>query len=75
MSILFIVESPKKAKSIAKYFPQFTVLATIGHFRDLPIDRTGVDPDTHRPEYVTMKDKDAVEVKLRAAAKKPPRFI
>ncbi|HMW70630.1 MAG TPA: DNA topoisomerase [Cellvibrionaceae bacterium] len=70
MSILFIVESPKKAKSIAKYFPQFTVLATIGHFRDLPIDRTGVDPDTHRPEYVTMKDKDAVEVKLRAAAKK-----
>ena len=38
---LFIVESPNKAKSIAKYFPDFMVLATVGHFRDLPVDELG----------------------------------
>lgn len=72
---LFIVESPNKAKSIAKYFPDFTVVATVGHFRDLPVDRMGVDESTHKPEYVTSPDKVAVEKKLREAAKSASQVI
>ncbi len=72
---LFVVESPNKAKSIKKYFPEFTVVATVGHFRDLPVDRLGVDEITHKPEYVTMHDKTEVEIKLRAAAKDADTII
>lgn len=72
---LFIVESPNKAKSIAKYFPDFTVVATVGHFRDLPVDRMGIDESTHKPEYVTSPDKVAVEKKLREAAKTASEVI
>ncbi|MDZ7924942.1 MAG: type IA DNA topoisomerase [Marinagarivorans sp.] len=68
-SILIVVESPNKAKSIRKYFPDFTVVATVGHFRDLPVDRMGAEPPHHKPEYVTMEGKADVEKKLRAAAK------
>ena len=50
MKNLVVVESPTKSKTIERYLgPDFTVLATVGHFRDL--DETagkkygGVDPD------------------------------
>ena len=50
MKSLVVVESPTKSKTIERYLgPDFTVLATVGHFRDL--DETagkkygGVDPD------------------------------
>lgn len=70
MTILFVVESPNKAKSIRQYFPDFKVVATVGHFRDLPVDRIGVEPPKHEPEYVTMEGKADVEKNLRAAANK-----
>ena len=70
MSILFVVESPNKAKSIRNYFPDFKVVATVGHFRDLPVDRIGAEPPKHEPEYVTMEGKADVEKNLRAAANK-----
>ncbi|MFO8152855.1 DNA topoisomerase I [Thioalkalivibrio sp.] len=43
---LVIVESPAKAKTIGKYLgPEFTVLASYGHVRDLVPKEGAVDPD------------------------------
>jgi DNA topoisomerase I len=69
MSVLFIVESPNKAKSIQKYFPDFKVVATVGHFRDLPVNELGVDEATHRPTYVTVDGKEDLVRRLKTAAK------
>src|SRR4029453_10256147 len=52
---LVIVESPAKAKTINKYLgPDYEVLASKGHVRDLPKSRFGIDIEggwgaTHRP--------------------------
>ena len=43
---LVVVESPAKAKTINKYLgPDYTVLASFGHVRDLPAKDGSVDPD------------------------------
>src|SRR6478752_1485969 len=68
--VLMIVESPNKAKKIRGYFSDFNLLATIGHFKDLPLDSMGVEPPSHQPEYVVSEGKQSFVSKLRAAAKK-----
>jgi DNA topoisomerase IA len=41
-----VVESPAKAKTINKYLgPDYTVLASYGHVRDLPAKDGSVDPE------------------------------
>ncbi len=41
---LVIVESPAKAKTIGKYLgPDYEVRASMGHLRDLPKSKLGVD--------------------------------
>ena len=43
-SNLVIVESPAKAKTIGKYLgPDYEVMASMGHVRDLPKSKLGVD--------------------------------
>ncbi len=50
---IVIVESPKKAKEIQKFLGKdFTVKATIGHFKDLPEKEMGVDLKTFEPKFV-----------------------
>jgi DNA topoisomerase-1 len=69
---LVIVESPAKAKTIEKYLGKdFRVEASMGHVRDLPTSKLGVDIDhDFRPDYVVPKAKQKVVTGLRAAAKK-----
>lgn len=67
--VLMIVESPNKAKKIRGYFTSFNLMATVGHFKDLPRDSMGVEPPGHQPEWVVSEGKHTFITKLRAAAK------
>ncbi|WP_457640361.1 type I DNA topoisomerase [Persephonella sp.] len=50
---IVIVESPKKAREIQKFLGKdFSVKATIGHFKDLPEKEMGVDLKTFKPKFV-----------------------
>ncbi len=55
---LVIVESPAKAKTINKYLGQdYTVLASIGHIKDLPAKDLGVDIENNfEPTYEVIPD-------------------
>jgi DNA topoisomerase-1 len=68
---LVIVESPTKAKTIGKYLGRgYTVKATIGHLRDLPRRKLGVDVDNgFTPEYVTIKEKAKTLAEIKKAAR------
>lgn len=68
---LVIVESPAKAKTINKYLGnQYKVEASMGHIRDLPKSKLGVDLDNQfEPKYVNMGDKRKIISKLKKAAK------
>jgi DNA topoisomerase I len=76
---LVIVESPSKAKTINKYLgPEYLVLASVGHVRDLPSKNPkgvkspvpGVDlQKKFRPTYEVLPGKDRVVSDLKRAAK------
>ena len=72
MSNLVIVESPAKAKTIQKYLGKdFDVIASMGHIRDLPKSKFGVDIENHfEPKYVDMKGKEDVIKQLKSHAAK-----
>ncbi|MGL5150010.1 MAG: type I DNA topoisomerase [Clostridium sp.] len=69
---LVIVESPAKAKTIGKYLGKnYIVEASMGHVRDLPKSKLGVDiEDNFNPKYITIRGKGELIDKLRKAAKK-----
>ena len=69
---LVIVESPAKAKTIEKYLGKnYVVEASMGHVRDLPKSKLGVDiEDNFNPKYITIRGKGELISKLRKAAKK-----
>ena len=56
MSKLVIVESPSKIKSVKKYLGSgYNVMASVGHVRDLPKSKLGVDIDNDfKPQYINM---------------------
>src|SRR5207247_1064280 len=66
---LVIVESPTKAKTIGKYLGSgYTVKATVGHLRDLPQRKLGVDVENgFTPEYVTIKEKAKTLAEIKKA--------
>lgn len=81
---LVIVESPAKAKTIANYLgPDFTVLASVGHIRDLPqpselpadkkkgpLGKFAVDVEhDFAPYYMVNPDKKKTVTQLRRALK------
>jgi DNA topoisomerase-1 len=74
---LVIVESPAKAKTINKYLGEdYIVKASMGHVRDLPPKRLGVDVEKgFEPEYVNSTGRAKTINELKAAAKKCDRVI
>ena len=67
---LIIVESPAKARTLKKYLGrQFDVRASVGHIRDLPVSKLGVDiKKDFSPQYVTIKGKGKIISDLKKAA-------
>ena len=62
MRKLLIVESPSKIKSIKKYLgSDFDVMASMGHIRDLPKSKLGIDvKNNFKLDYTNMPDKKDV---------------
>jgi DNA topoisomerase I len=80
--ILIIVESPSKAKAVAKYarniFPGKSVLvrASLGHIRDLPLDEIGIDIERgFQPQYIIPKKRTKTVQTLRPLIRKARRVI
>ena len=69
---LVIVESPSKAKTIGKYLgPKYLVKASMGHLRDLPKSKMGVDLEhDFTPQYIPVRGKEALIKELKADASK-----
>ena len=69
---LVIVESPAKAKTINKFLGRnFIVRASMGHVRDLPKSKLGVDVEHgFVPDYVVIPKKKKVLTELKSEAKK-----
>lgn len=69
---LVLVESPAKAKTINKYLGKnFVVEATIGHIKNLPKTRLGVDIENDfQPDYVTIRGKGDTIKKIKGLAAK-----
>ncbi|MGH7163882.1 MAG: DNA topoisomerase, partial [Planctomycetota bacterium] len=68
---LVIVESPAKAKTINKYLGrEYVVRPSMGHVRDLPKSRLGVDLDNgFEPKYIVLRDRKAVVEELKKVLK------
>lgn len=74
---LVIVESPAKAKTIGKFLGKnYTVKASVGHIRDLPKSKLGVDVENDfEPQYITIRGKGSVVNELKKQAKNLIRYI
>src|SRR5512142_1651899 len=74
---LLVVESPAKARTIKKYLgTTFAVKASVGHVKDLPKSKMGVDPDQDfQPEYVVIPGKTKVLAEIRKSAKAVERVF
>lgn len=68
---LVIVESPAKARTVGRFLGSaYDVKASIGHIRDLPANRLGVDiEDGFTPHYVIPAKKKEIVKQLRETAK------
>jgi DNA topoisomerase I len=69
---LIVVESPAKAKTINKYLGKdFVVEASVGHIKNLPKSKMGIDVDDgFTPEYETIAGKEVVIERLRSHARR-----
>ncbi|MCX6150209.1 MAG: type I DNA topoisomerase [Ignavibacteriales bacterium] len=69
---LVLVESPSKAKTINKYLGKdYHVEATIGHIRNLPKTKLGVDvEDNFKPQLVNIRGKGDIIKKIKSLASK-----
>ena len=68
---LVIVESPAKAKTIAKFLGRgYKVEASQGHVRDLPKSQIGVSPENDfEPKYITIRGRGDILNRIRKEAR------
>lgn len=68
---LVIVESPSKAKTIGKFLGSgYKVIASVGHVRDLPKSKLGVDKENDfEPQYINIRGKGDIIKELKKEAK------
>src|SRR3972149_2692728 len=73
---LIIVESPSKAKTINKYLgKQYLVMASVGHVKDLPKSKFGIDVEKgFRPQYTVIERQKTVLKEIKLAAKGADRI-
>ena len=74
---LVIVESPAKARTINKYLGlKYTVMASVGHVKDLPTSKLGVDIEhDFKPHYVTIKGKAGILAEIKKKAKEADKVF
>ncbi len=74
---LVIVESPAKARTISRYLgPGYTVKASMGHVRDLPKSKLGVDIEHgFAPTYLILREKANVVKELKESVRKAQTLI
>jgi DNA topoisomerase I len=74
---LLIVESPTKVNTLKKIVGKdFIIKASVGHLKDLPKKKLGVDVDNDfAPEYITIRGKGKILQELKTAAKKVDRIF
>jgi len=75
--VLVVVESPAKAKTIKKYLGKgYKVKASIGHIRDLPEDKLGINlKKDFEPRYIIVKGKRKVIKELKEEAAKSSKVL
>src|SRR5687768_11166302 len=68
---LIIVESPAKTKTLSSFLGSgYEVRASMGHVRDLPKSKLGVDPEhDFEPSYTVIPERKTVIADLKKAAK------
>ncbi len=68
---LVIVESPAKARTIGKYLgTSYKVVASVGHIRDLPKSKLGIDIDNDfEPQYISVRGKGDLIKELKKEVK------
>lgn len=73
---LLVVESPSKARTIAKYLGnEFSVIATSGHIKNLPEFKLGINVENKfEPEYVIIEGKSKIIKELKEYAKKTEKI-
>jgi len=74
---LVIVESPAKAKTISKILGRnYKVVASVGHVRDLPKSRLGVEIENDfEPDYINIRGKGPLIKDLKKEAKKADKVF
>lgn len=73
---LVILESPAKVKTIKKFLgPNYEVVASNGHVRDLPKSQMGIDVEhDYEPKYITIRGKGDILAGLRREVKKADKI-
>jgi len=74
---LVIVESPAKAKTLGKILGKnYAIVASMGHVRDLPKSKIGVDIDNDfEPQYIQVRGKAKIVKELKSAAAKAGKVL
>lgn len=74
---LVVVESPTKARTLSRFLGKdFEVMATMGHIKDLPKSKLGVDvKNNFKPDYVPVVKRESVISELIKEAKKAKKIF